>query len=411
MQISSYFHIVGVLFLPLWVGLGNAASTPCETSNGCGDDTSLLQIGFGEEQGKFGQLADGTGMGVEEGRSSMLQYGDRMLRLMTKKYGNASSNINGSDKELLRAIIGLINETMYASLAGDHTEDQTEIDAARNVVVKCNDDLSTSLAGNISTKNISTQAAREKHETCRNGLVGGSNLLQVVKSASSEQRNSQLSHTSEAGSCEIAQEKCEALNQTIFDINDPPTPPNFPDVSGRTLEAVTDFFAAPNPYVIWFYDNNLTFSQKKTDCDDATEECETNTQTCNNDQHAFELQYTVFKLEYDQTCRAYVECFSPESIKYGQVKKEVEASQANRKAAYEAGEIIIHKIECLLGDHSCELGDIDSTRYDLTFTSLPEEETCNAASEVEHSKCDQEFIAAEYGDIDDVIPGLGCGGP
>lgn len=93
--------------------MGNPASASCDTNNGCGDEASLLQIGVGAGQEKLGQLTDGAGM---QGRSAMLQYGDDMLRLMTKKYGNASGNIDQTDKDMLTDIIGIINETMYASI-------------------------------------------------------------------------------------------------------------------------------------------------------------------------------------------------------------------------------------------------------------------------------------------------------
>jgi len=402
---SPYFHVVGVLFLPVWMGMGNPASASCDTNNGCGDEASLLQIGVGAEQEKLGQLTDGAGM---EGRSAMLQYGDDMLRSITKKYGNASSNIEQSDKDMLTAIVGIINGTMYASIGTDHGEDQLEINTSRDVVVNCNVALDNKKSGDISTKRISTEAARQVHKACREG-GGGSGLLQVVKGTSSEERSLQLPHDSQDEACQLADNKLAALNQVIFNIPTPAPPtPTFP--SPRTLEAVTAFFTNENLYITWFNNHKDTFVQAKNESDAAKELCESHKEQCDDDQHAFELQYDLFRAEYNGTCDTYALCFGPERTAYGAAKTRVEASMVNRKLAFEAGETIIYKIECLLGYHGCVVPFIDSSAYDLDFPALPDEETCNA-SEVQHQHCSQEFIVAEYASSQGhvaVAKGLNC---
>lgn len=364
--------------------MGNPASASCDTNNGCGDEASLLQIGVGAEQEKLGQLTDGAGM---EGRSAMLQYGDDMLRLMTKKYGNASGNIDQTDKDMLTAIIGIINGTMYASITTDHGEDQLEIDTARQVVVDCNVALDNKKSGAISTKRTSTEAAREVHTACREG-GSTSGLLQVVKGTSSEERSSQLQP------CQLAADKLVALDLIIVNIPTPAPPtPTFPNP--RTLEAVNAFFTNENLYITWFNNHKDTFFQAKNESDAAKELCESHKEQCDDDQHAFESEYDLFRAEYNGTCDTYALCFGPESTAYGDAKTRVEASMVDRKLAFEAGETIIYKIECLLGIHGCDVPTIDSSAYNLEFLALPDVETCDA-SEVQHQHCSQEFIDAEY---------------
>jgi len=385
--------------------MGNPASASCDTNNGCGDEASLLQIGVGAGQEKLGQLTDGAGM---QGRSAMLQYGDDMLRLMTKKYGNASGNIDQTDKDMLTDIIGIINETMYASITRDHGEDQLEIDAARQVVVDCNVALDNKKSGAISTKRTSTEAARALHTACREG-GSTSGLLQVVKGTSSEERSLQLQQASQAEACQLADEKKVALDLIIVNIPTPapPTPP-FP--SPRTLEAVNAFFTNENLYITWFNNHKDTFLLAKNESDAATELCESYKEQCDDDQHAFESEYDLFRAEYNGTCDTYALCFGPESTAYGDAKTRVEASMVDRKLAFEAGETIIYKIECLLGYHGCDVPTIDSSAYNLEFLALPDEETCDA-SEVQHQHCSQEFIDAEYTSFTGhaaVAKGLNC---
>jgi len=393
--------------------MGNAASAACDTNNGCGDEASLVQlgkVGVVVEKAKLGQLTDGAGMGSAEGRSAMLKYGDDMLRLMTKKYGNAwnSSNIEDSDKEMLVAIIGIINGTMYTSIAVDHGEDQTEIDTARQAVINCNDALDTKEAGDVAAKRTSTEAAREVHKQCRKGGSSASGLLQVGKGTSSEERSSQLPHDSQDEACQAAHDKSLALNQTIVDIPLPPGVPTFP--SPRTLEAVTAFFTDENAYVTWFNLHKGTFFQARNESDNATEKCESHKQQCDADQHAFEEEYDLFKQDYEGTCATYDGCFVPQSDLYGVAKTRVEASMVSRKAAFEAGETIIYKIECLLGYHGCDISGIDSSDYDLVFTELPPVQTCDD-SEVQYGHCSDEFILHEYAQFQGlatVSEGLNC---
>jgi len=381
--------------------MGSAASNSY-AKTGCGDDTSLLQVVSGKAQGTLGQLTDGAGMGSEDGRNAMLQYGDQMLHLMTTKYGNASSNIEESDKELLRDIIGIINGAMYASLQSDHEEDQNETNNAHQAVVDCNDNLGIKQAGNISTMRSSTDDAREAHKVCRGGAQGGG-LLQIVKSTSSEQRSLQLSHGSQDEACQLAHDKWVVLNSTIHGLTEPPAVPAFPNP--RTLEAVTGFFEE-NAYVTWFQDSNVTFSQAKEEHDAAKEECDSYKEQCDVLQHEFELEYDLFRQYLIGACDTYDDCFLSKSDEYADEKRRVTVSMDNRKSAFEAGEIIIYKIECLLGLHRCEGDPIDSSHYNLTFTDLPSKQTCDP-SEVHHQHCSDEFIAAEYANLEHTT-GLDC---
>lgn len=381
--------------------MGSAASNSY-AKTGCGDDTSLLQVVSGKAQGTLGQLTDGAGMGSEDGRSAMLQYGDQLLHLMTNKYGNASSNIEGGDKELLRDIIGIINGAMYTSLQQDHGEDQNETNSDHQAVVDCNDNLVLEQAGTISTKRSSTEEARVAHKVCREGAQGGG-LLQIVKSTSSDQRSLQLSHGSQDEACQLAHDKWVVLNNTIHGLTEPPDVPAFPNP--RTLEAVTEFFEA-NVYVTWFLTSNFTFSQAKEEHDAAQEVCDSFKKQCDVLQHAFEEKYDLFRQYLTDACDRYDDCFLSKSNEYVDGKERLTASMKNRKAAFEAGETIIYKIECLLGDHGCEGPPIVSSQYNLTFTDLPSEQTCNA-SEVEHLSCSVEFRDAEYANLE-VTTGVSC---
>jgi len=381
-QMSPCVHVVGVLLLPLWVGMGNAATASCDANTGCGEETSLLQIGVGAEQKKLGQLSDGAGMGSQEGRSTMLQYGDDMLRLMTKKYGNASSEIGDDDEKLLRDIIVIIRDTIYTALNDSHNADVEEVEVAHQVVVDCNAALITKVNGPISTQRDATLGARNNHSNCRE---------------------------SARGNCENSTASLAALEQLIANIPAPPSVPAFPAAGDRTLAKVTAFFAEDNLYVIWYLEYNGTFSAANQKYESESSQCESSTVVCDTKQSSFEAAYDEFRLLYNITCDTFGTEFQDSSDAYAAVETRLEGPIADRKASLVAGETIAYKIGCLLGEHACVVPLINTDAYNLTFPALPASEVCDA-SEVQYHHCSQQFRDAEYVNtgITLAAPGLGC---
>ena len=114
--------------------------------------------------------------------------------------------------------------------------------------------------------------------------------------------------------------------------------------------------------------------------------------TCNAGQAQFETEYLLWKNALEGTRERY--CYDNQTSEYVALKGQFIPLVENRKTAYDAGEVLVSKIRCLLATDSCTTPTVDTFQWEL-IPQTPAARLDCSTSDVEHGICSAEFHAEE----------------
>jgi len=376
-----------LLFCTLPSGWGAAVTDPtgtsCDTNAaGCvGDLSSLVQTKLSlSTLSAKGLNRMARSIKSESDQLAMLKYGESLLQKLRVETGNGTKHLKDDEEKLLESVIKLIETSMYGSMQDAHKANQFSLDKKVNDTNDCNEELTSSLEGEVSDAEGTTNTSRDVHTSCRDGEA---TLYDSM-------------HDSEA-----------ALNTTMQHIPTPPTVPSFPAGSNRTLASVTIYFEAASPYIDWYRTNKVKFNTARSLWETSTGNHSSQHTTCNAGQAHFEEQYLLWKEKLEGTCERY--CHDNKTSEYEALKEQFIPLVENRKDAFRAGEVLVSKIKCLLATGNCNTTTVDTTQWEL-IPKTPAARLDCSTSDVEHGICSAEFYAEEYSNLPDDAPAVKAAG-
>jgi len=372
---SQFLRAVDVLCLTLLLGLSSVASTTCESDvAGCRDEFSLIQTAtsdiaalsmYTNARANIGELK--RKIHTAKGQGDLLQVGDNMLRMM-----NATDHLSDHNQTLLGEVKSLINDTLFGNMDTEHQSNNDQLAAAAQAMQECNDDVAEKEdTGAVATRRNSTSVAREGHIQCR---------------------EQELVHYTQR----VA--NTTALFDHITAITPVPVE-NWQPVwkTTRDLDAIGNYFEKNQDFVDWFADASTSFTSVEDDSDSANSTHSAKQVNCDEKQTVFEEEYILYSQLVNMTCVAHGRCYTEAKNDYDVFLAEFKVVEVHHQQSYEAGSIIISKIECLLaeGMHAdCSEPFIDESRYNLTEPVLPSPTECNSGAI--HEACSSDFLSAEY---------------
>jgi len=296
---------------------------------------------------------------------ALVEYGENLVNQLRAKTpdGDSTRHLSDSEESLLDEVINLVRLTMYASMQGAHDTDQLVLNTKADQIDACNTNLNAALGGTVSDAETAFNTARTAHIECR------------------EEEAALYLHMTG---------KQTDLHLLISNI---PPAPSVPATLVKTLDGVIAYFDEAQFYVDWYNTHSAEFETERTSSETASASHAQKRTTCNTKQTAFETDYLLWKERLEDTCSEY--CHAAQTTLYDGLKLEFAPLVENRKKAYLAGEILVSKIECLLGRNDCS----DVTPSDAQWSLNPRETqgilACSTTA-VQHAVCDQAFRDANY---------------
>jgi len=267
--------------------------------------------------------------------------------------GNATEHMSDEDMDLMRRVLALIEETIYASMDSSHQADQDALQSALAAIAQCNSGIAARLAADGDLDDLH-QGTLEFQSTL--------NDKQADVVAKTEINNTKFGD----------------LVTHISNIREAPACSSFP---ANPTKLSTDVFFGNSEYVSWYEAQKeayapiaQAFEASNTDLDSAL----TARAVAEGER---DVSYCDWKAELTDGCAAFDTCYS-EKLEYKEgVFSRVQQDMKNRVDAYKAGETIIDQIRFLLAESTSASppAEIDTSRYELTFPDAAGKGECSLA--------------------------------
>merc|ERR1740123_3047766 len=156
------------------------------------------------------------------------------------------------------------------------------------------------------------------------------------------------------------------------------TPPDCAALPARTMPSLDVFFDVSH-YSIWFAREQPWYFKKRAAWLAAHEALKEAIAAYNIQKAKLDVHYCDWKKELEAACARFDLCWSTRVDYYkNDLIPRVSSSMHRREAAFKAGETLIRQIEFLLAlKDSSETGEIDASRYRITFKTVPQKEVCD----------------------------------
>lgn len=379
--------LFSILLVPWGAAAADHGSASCDTkAAACGNDdqsfvqTHLATIRLGEQSVEaFHKMARSTKSKQEQ--LALVEYGENLVRKLRAQTANGTKHLDGDEEALLGEVINLIRVSMYGSMQEQHDLDQGSLNNKFDEIVRSNSDLAGKLGvgGSVHTAHNTSNGALEEHSNCRGA---------------------------EAALKGIVNESLVVLDALIVEIDEPPTINRALFI--RTIPALTVYFKHAQTYVDWYQSGFSSFTEAKAAFDNATASHEAKTSICDTAQTKFETAYSLWKQELVTACGDHASQHSVANATYQTLQIQFAPLVDNRKIAFEAGEVLVVKIECLLGTNDCDDSpDPNLTRWELVAPEAPAASSCSTEL-VQYDKCQAGFILQFYSGLPEDAPAKGC---
>jgi len=264
--------------------------------------------------------------------------------------GNATGHLTDSDQQLLREVIEMINNSLYASMTESHQADEAALAYAIDAINQCQLDF---------TRRLEEGDLYHLHGQA----VTYQNHLDELQIEVDEKR---------------------LLNATAWSnlethmrlISNAPSCPAFPNP--RTMASLDIYFES-SAYVTWWTAQKAAYEPVRDAYLYANQQLEAALAAFAVGLGVRDVAYCDWKRELVAACAQYSTCYETAKAEYlNVVKPAVEEDMRARIEAYKAGETIIHQIKFLLAEESNQqTPSISTSRYQIAFPAVPAKQACD----------------------------------
>jgi len=259
-------------------------------------------------------------------------------------------HVSDNDAKLLRQVVDLVENSIYASMDSSHTADEAELAAAVAAAASCNAEITgrQSPSGDLG---ILHQHVQDKQSEL--------DRLQGVVDEKTEANNT----------------KWAEFDSHMQQVSDAPVCPDFP---ARTMPAL-DVYFEKSEYSIWFAAQQVKYNEVRYAFTAADSALNAAIEAYNIQKAVRDVQYCDWKAELEAACAAFDKCFSDASDHNTKdLVPRVTEDMNSRIEVKKAGDTLVHQIRFLLSEvDNQETPAIDTSRYELTFPDLPAKGLCD----------------------------------
>jgi len=278
-----------------------------------------------------------------------------------------------TDDTIIQTMKDYIN-TMLANVVTSHDEDQTEVNAARDLIQVCGTDTETLLSGTVANFEQSAQTAREAHESCR---------------------------TAEATKHDDMTSDCAPYTASLFSTPKPSCLDSLTalmDPADATQrQCFEDTQAWLSSYQAWL----TPLNDKSQLCKDRTANHGTQNGECSTKQRTFESSTCAHELENAAACAAQDTCRTRTIAARDTTHARVAVSESARKSEHGAGTMALCYLAVLEANETekpqkfqeCQDLTVSTSQFDVSYPAVPSEFPCESVSP---ETCDSTWISTEY---------------
>jgi len=265
--------------------------------------------------------------------------------------GNATEHINDDNKATLNTVIDLIENSIYKSMNSSHDADVAALASAVAAAGACNSNFANRIAPGGDIGKLQTSVGGLQTEL--NDLQSEVDSKTTAERAEWTKLSNHMAALSEAPSCSA-----------------------LPTV--RTKENLHSYFEQ-STFAIWYADEQADWQAIEDAYDTSAEALNLATEAYAVGLGKRDTGFCMWRSELLSSCSLFGQCFDEKSSNYlDVVKPAVEANMQTRIEAFRAGETIVAQIKFLLAaSDDSTIQDVDTTRYELDFPTLPSQGSCN----------------------------------
>jgi len=312
----------------------------------------------------------------EEQRATLLQEVASVVQSLRQQGSNASTYINGSNAKILNNVLTILDTHIFGAMDAAHDNDEEILMRHVNVTMRsCNQKLAKRLSdgGDVYKVEAQVSESRQRHLTCRaHEVVAWKEWRKAID--------------------EFDTFRSSLVNRTLH---------QFPDDNHRTMQEFDIFFLTQDPFFEWYEKHKELYVGYYR----REEANETNYKgikgDCNDNQTHFEAEYCIFSFARNNACNEQVECYQNATDEYTKLIAKARVEEKTRKDSWQAGNLIIDNLKCLMGTASCDVTTtVDYSRYTLDIPEPVENGKCTPEqlyeASPERSPGGQFFVENEY---------------
>jgi len=268
--------------------------------------------------------------------------------------GNATDHLTADDQALLNQVIGVIRNSMYASMTSAHQCDENSLAEAIAAINQCYGDF----------------AARVADDGDITGMHNSATSYQVALDALQDDVDEKTLANNTAWN---------NLQIHISLISDAPHCPALPNP--RTMAALDVYFDS-SAYVTWWTAQKAAYEPVRDAFVYADQQLRAAITAYAVGLAVRDVAYCDWKRELEAACEQFSQCYEEKKAHYlNVVKPAVEEDMRMRIEAYKAGETIIHQIRFLLAEEADQATPaINTDVYQIAFPEVPAKLACDMSA-------------------------------
>jgi len=276
-----------------------------------------------------------------------------MNTILAKIAGPADAHVTNPEADTLKKVIDLIENTIYISMDQAHKSQKGRLEGGRDTVAHCNTDV----------------AKAQAQDGAAGKILGFS--IDAQEHLNSLRENRVEKHSQN----QTAHDKLMHHNNYV--ISDSPGCDPFP---ARTKTAMDAYFA-DKKYSEWFGGQKEAYDEIRDAWAQADQDLFDAIGNETKGKKERDTHYCSWRTELLAACKEHNRCFDEAEKNFNEeLVPEVRNDMNNRIEVKKAGDTLIHQIKFLLGEvNDQEAPSADTSRYELSFPSLPAKGLCDRA--------------------------------